>query len=209
MSDPSTYLRALHRDARKSLLWALVVFMLSVVAGLSADPIWRVLGTVAAIFAAMFAAFAVRQMIDPRKHPSYERLRGYGDPEGIACALSAEMERGTPILGATVGREWLVIPGPSGLDGILPADVVGVFHRVLENWPGNLRWHDAVIVTRRGELTVRGRAAEVEALVQAVHAAAPWAMTGDGKELRALYRSKDLERAIQQADARRLTMLRR
>ena len=206
MPDPSTYLHALRRDARKSLVGALVVFALSAAAGLSSDPVARVFGIVAALLAAMFAAFAVRQMNDPRKHPSFERLRAYGDPKAIAGALSVEMERGTAILGATVGREWLVIPAPGGLDGVAPADVVGVFHRVRENVIHNMRWDDAVIVTRRGELSLRGRTDEVEALVRAVHAAAPWALTGGAGELRVLYRTKDLENAIQQVDARRRTM---
>ncbi|MBV9108416.1 MAG: hypothetical protein JO306_03290 [Gemmatimonadetes bacterium] len=72
-------------------------------------------------------------MADPRKHPSFERLLAYGDPEAIAGALSVEMECGTPILGATVGREWLVLPATEGPDGVLPEDVVGVYHRVRAN----------------------------------------------------------------------------
>jgi hypothetical protein len=207
MSDPSTYLRALQRDARKMLVVCLVVLGGALVLVRSSDPVARGLGIGVALFAVLFAALAARQMNDPRKHPSYERLRAYGDPEAIAGALSVEMERGTPILGAAVGREWLVIPAGGGVDGIPPADVVGVYHRVRENVIHNMRWDDAVIVTRRGELTLRGRPDEVEALVRAVLAAAPWALTGDGKELRALYRSKDLERAIQQVDARRRSML--
>jgi hypothetical protein len=205
--DPSTYLRALRRDSRRSLITCVIVLAMGVAASLSSDPVGRVLGIVAVLGAVLFAGFAIRQMRDPRQHPAFERLRVYGDPEMIAAHLSVEMERATPILGAWVGREWLVIAGPAGPDGVRPADVLGVYHRIQENWIRSMRWDDAVIVTRRREYTIRGRPAEVEALVEAVHAAAPWALTGKAEELRAIFRGAERNGTIQRVDARRRTML--
>jgi len=205
------YLRRLHQTSVVAVLLFLVALpvIFLIFFRLVDHPVFRFGGGLLAVAAVVCAVGLAPALVDPRNHDSYRALAKYGDPEGVAQALAVEMVRGGHTsLGVVIGREYLVIPSITRLDGVRRTDVMWIYPRVTTTRyygiiPGNRR-HEAVILTRHREFTLLGLTKKkVDDLLRAVHHAAPWAQVGYTDELCELFSGDRRAFAFQQIDARR------
>lgn len=147
--------------------------------------------------------FWVIRIINPKLHPVYKRLAGYGDPQQVADQINQEFAGMKPNDKALFGTNWLAQRYVYGLHLVPWADVAWL--HIYTNIRNGVRADFVRVWSRDGDQFVAPAGmsqSEAEQLLHQLCARAPWAEVGYSPELRTLWAKRRSE-FVQRVDARR------
>ncbi len=149
----------------------------------------------------------IRHSMDPQTHPIMRMLSAYGDPEATAMQLDSDMAMAGPkIAHVLVGQNWLARPNSLGLKAMRIGDLAWMYKQEITHRRYGVvigKSYYAVIHDRNGKsIRVGGRQPKVDELLAALHARAPFAITGYDSRIETIWR-KNRQDLINEVDRRK------
>jgi hypothetical protein len=152
-------------------------------------------------------ARSIQRSNDPTTHPIMRALKRFGPPDYVAGQIEAELMADHTKFGALhLTPNWLVQTTPSALNAMLIQDIMWAYKQVTQHRVNGIRagkTYVALIWDRHGVcITVPGKEAAVNQVLEATAARAPWMLAGYSADLEKAWKTNRAT-VIETVDQRR------
>ncbi len=154
------------------------------------------LAVAGALLALALLYLSLSRSLNPYRHPIMKALARYGDPEQLSSAISMELMISHPQVGKSIHitPHWLVFSRGSSFQAAQLREVAWIYQSMTQHrtYGVNTRkTYAAKVWDQKGKpMTFAGKQDDVNAALQAIMQAAPWAVVGYKTELNKQWRKQ-------------------